>query len=138
MIFETTDIMRRTFLWIVALVLSAQMSWAVNQAYYESLDNKSDAQLRQALTVLLYSKHTKFDKYNWDFPFDYDSEGYVWDIYTRDCQMRSNIGTGSTCCCDGINREHVVCQSTFGQVASENKIPQYSAQTLRAGDCSRS
>ena len=126
MIFETTDIMRRTFLWIVALVLSAQMSWAVNQAYYESLDNKSDAQLRQALTVLLYSKHTKFDKYNWDFPFDYDSEGYVWDIYTRDCQMRSNIGTGSTCCCDGINREHVVCQSTFGQGASENKIPQYS------------
>ena len=118
--------MRRFFLLIFALVVAAQMSWGVNQAYYESLNGKSDAQLRQALTVLMYTKHTMFDRYNWDFPFDYDSEGYVWDIYTRDCQMRSDIGTGNTCCCDGVNREHVVCQSTFGQSASEDKIPQYS------------
>ncbi len=126
MIFETTDIMRRTFLWIVALVLSAQMSWAIDQTYYSSLEGKKDANLRQALTVLLYTNHTKFDKYNWDFPFDYDSNGYVWDIYTRDCQMPSDIGTGNTCCCDGVNREHVVCQSTFGQGDSKDKIPQYS------------
>lgn len=117
--------MRKYFL-AFALVLVAQFGWGVDNTYYASLENKSDAELRQALTVLLYTNHTKFDKYNWDFPFDYDNSGYVWDIYTNGCQMTTSIGTTNTCCCDGVNREHVVCQSTFGQSDSKDKIPQYS------------
>ena len=107
-------------------------SWAVDASYYSSLNNKKDGDLRSALTQLLYNKHTLFDKYgasgtaNWDFPFDYDSNGYVWDIYTSGCQMTKTIGSGNTCCCDGLNREHIVCQSSFGGSGNEDKIPQYS------------
>lgn len=99
--------------------------------YYQSLVGKKDAALRSALTYLLYSKHTLFDKYgssgtaNWDFPFDYDENGYVWDIYTKDCNMTKDQGSTSSCCCTGLNREHLVCQSTFGGSSNMDKIPQY-------------
>lgn len=106
---------------------------AVDDTYYSSLNNKKDSELRQALSQLLYNHHIYYDKYdgsasgteNWDFPFDYDNNGYVWDIYTHDCNMPSTIGSGQSCCCDGLNREHLVCQSTFGGSANKDKVPQY-------------
>ena len=103
----------------------------IEEDYYQSLVGKKDAALRSALTYLLYSKHTLFDKYgssgtaNWDFPFDYDENGYVWDIYTKDCNMTKDQGSTSSCCCTGLNREHLVCQSTFGGSSNMDKIPQY-------------
>lgn len=105
----------------------------VSADYYNSLDGKKDGELRSALTVLLFNHHIYYDKYdgavsgteNWDFPFDYDSDGYVWDIYTQNCQMRSDIGSTQSCCCSGLNREHLVCQSTFGGSGNKDKVPQY-------------
>lgn len=102
-------------------------SWAVDKSYYSSLNGKSGSNLRSALTVLLYQKHTKFSKYDWDFPYDYDSSGNMLDIYSN-CGFNSNNSYTSDykCCCDAINREHVICQSSFGGSGSKDKIPQYS------------
>lgn len=112
---------------VLVSILITLPSLAVDDTYYSSLNNKKDSELRSALTQLLYNHHTLFSKYDWSFPFDYDSNNYVWDIYTNNCQMTSNIGTGNTCCCDGINREHVVCQSTFDpDDKAKDKRPQYS------------
>ena len=105
----------------------------VSQAYYASLNSKSGSSLRSALTVLLYNHHIYYDKYdgassgteNWDFPFDYDSNGYVWDIYTKGCDMTNTTGSTASCCCSGLNREHLVCQSTFGGSENKDKVPQY-------------
>ena len=108
--------------------------WGVDATYYSSLDGKSGDQLRSALTQLLFNHHIYYDKYdgddsgteNWDFPFDYDPiTGYVWDIYTNGCNMPSNIGSSGTCCCSGLNREHLVCQSTFGGSGNKDKVPEY-------------
>ena len=100
---------------------------AVDKSYYNSLDGKSGTALREALTELLYTKHTTFVSYNWDFPYDYDNEGNMLDIYSS-CGYNShnNYPTSYKCCCDAVNREHVVCQSSFGGSANNGKVPQYS------------
>ena len=117
--------MRKIFLCILlCLAFSVQ---AVNQSYYSSLNGKSDDALRAALTELLYTKHTTFVKYNWDFPYDYDSDGDMLDIYSSCGYNNHNTyPTSYKCCCDAVNREHVVCQSNFGGNDSKDKIPQYS------------
>ena len=99
----------------------------MDASYYSSLNGKKDSELRSALTVLLYNKHTLFSKYDWDFPYDYDSSGNLLDIYS-DCGFNSNNTYTSDykCCCDAINREHVICQSNFGGSGNKDKIPQYS------------
>ena len=112
----------------IALVVGGLLpARAVDAAYYSSLNGKSDSQLRSALTQLLYNKHTLFSKYDWDFPYDYDNSGNMLDIYS-DCGFNSNNSYTSDykCCCDAINREHVVCQSNFGGSGNKDKIPQYS------------
>lgn len=95
--------------------------FAVEKSYYNSLDGKSGSALREAMTTLLYNKHTTGLGYNWVFDgIDWDSEGNVYDIYS-DCGHTKNDETSSyKCCCDAINREHVVPQSTF-----ESQYPQY-------------
>ena len=119
---------------IAVLACSILPLWGVDASYYSSLNNKNGDQLRAALTQLLYNHHIYYDKYdgdasgseNWDFPFDIDpNTGYVWDIYTKDCNMPANIGSGQSCCCSGLNREHLVCQSTFGGSGNKDKVPQY-------------
>lgn len=117
--------MRKIFLCILlCLAFSVQ---AVNQSYYSSLNGKSDDALRAALTELLYTKHTTFVKYNWEFPYDYDSDGNMLDIYSSCGYNNHNTyPTSYKCCCDAVNREHVVCQSNFGGNDSNGKIPQYS------------
>ena len=110
----------------ISIVFASTLG-AVNRSYYSSLDGKKDDALRAALTELLYTKHTIFVKYNWDFPYDYDSDGNMLDIYSS-CGYNSHntYPTSYKCCCDAINREHVVCQSNFGGSDSKDKIPQYS------------
>lgn len=100
---------------------------AVDALYYSSLNGKSNNELRSALTLLLYNKHTLFSKYDWDFPYDYDASGNMLDIYS-DCGFNNNNTYTSDykCCCDAVNREHVICQSNFGGSDSKDKIPQYS------------
>ena len=108
----------------LGLALSLQ---AVNQSYYSSLNGKKDSELRSALTELLYTKHTTFISYNWSFPYDYDSQGNMLDIYSS-CGYKSQNTYPSSykCCCDAVNREHVVCQSNFGGADNNGKVPQYS------------
>jgi len=117
--------MKKVFLFLVLIVaVSAQ---AVNQSYYSSLNGKKDDELREALTELLYTKHTKFVSYNWDFPYDYDSDGNMLDIYSSCGYNNHNTYPSSyKCCCDAVNREHVVCQSNFGGSDNNGKVPQYS------------
>lgn len=95
--------------------------YAINSSYYSSIDGKKDSGLREALTTLLYNNHTKGLSYDWDFDgIDWDNSGNVYDIYS-DCGHKKTDATGSyKCCCDAINREHVVPQSTF-----DSKYPQY-------------
>ena len=102
-------------------------SWAVDASYYSSLNGKKDSELRSALTQLLYNKHTLFSKYNWAFPMDLDDSGNVIDIYTTGCGFTNSSEHTYKCCCDGLNREHVVCQSTFDpDDKAEDNRPQYS------------
>ncbi|MBP5476633.1 MAG: endonuclease, partial [Paludibacteraceae bacterium] len=105
----------------------ALTAFAVNQSYYSSLDGKSGDLLRAALTELLYTKHTTFVSYNWDFPYDYDSNGNMLDIYSSCGYNNHNTyPTSYKCCCDAVNREHVICQSSFGGSTNNGKVPQYS------------
>ena len=102
-------------------------SWAVDASYYSSLNGKKDSELRSALTQLLYNKHTLFSKYNWAFPMDLDDSGNVIDIYTTGCGFTNSSEHTYKCCCDGLNREHVVCQSTFDpDDQAQDKRPQFS------------
>ena len=118
----------------VPFLFIVSSAFAVDASYYSSLNGKKDSELRSALTVLLYNHHIYYDKYdgstsgteNWDFPFDYDpNTGYVWDIYTTGCNAPANIGSSGSCCCTGLNREHLVCQSTFGGSDNKDKVPEY-------------
>lgn len=95
--------------------------YAINSSYYSSIDGKKDSGLREALTTLLYNNHTKGLSYDWDFDgIDWDNSGNVYDIYS-DCGHKKTDATSPyQCCCDAINREHVVPQSTF-----DSKYPQY-------------
>ncbi len=95
--------------------------YAINSTYYSSIDGKKDSGLREALTTLLYNNHTTGLSYDWTFDgIDWDNSGNVYDIYS-DCGHKKTDATSSyQCCCDAINREHVVPQSTF-----ESKYPQY-------------
>ena len=125
--FEYISIMSyKHFFLTIALGLALTMQ-AVNQSYYSSLNGKSDDALREALTQLLYEKHTTFVSYNWDFPYDYDSNGNMLDIYSSCGYNNHNTyPTSYKCCCDAVNREHVVCQSNFGGSSNNGKVPQYS------------
>ena len=121
--------MKKVFLSILLLsALGAQVVWAdVTASYYSSLNGLKDDALREALTELLYTKHTQFVSYNWDFPYDYDSDGNMLDIYSSCGYNNHNTYPSSyKCCCDAVNREHVVCQSNFGGSSNNGKVPQYS------------
>ncbi len=115
----------KTSKYILALVFTVWCAlgnlYAINSTYYSSIDGKQDSGLREALTTLVYDKHTTGLSYDWVFDgIDWDSNGNVYDIYS-DCGHKKTDETGSyKCCCDAINREHIVPQSTFG-----SKYPQY-------------
>lgn len=114
----------KTNKYILALALTLCCAvgnlYAVDKSYYNSLDGKSGTALREAMTSLLYDKHTTGLGYNWVFDgIDWDSDGNVYDIYS-DCGHTKNDATDQyKCCCDAINREHVVPQSLFGKSAPQ-------------------
>lgn len=114
----------KTSKYILALVFTVWCAlgnlYAINSTYYSSIDGKKDSGLREALTTLVYNKHTTGLSYDWTFDgIDWDSNGNVYDIYS-DCGHKKTDETGSyKCCCDAINREHIVPQSLFS-----DKTPQ--------------
>lgn len=104
---------------IIPCLLLAQFIAAVNESYYASLNGKKDAALREAITALAYSKHTKDVGYNWKFENIDIVNGVVLDIYsTCDWTPGPKSSGGDQCgtygvICDCYNREHTVPQSFF-------------------------
>lgn len=104
-----------------ALALAyAPLAFAVDASYYSSLEGKSGSELREAITALVYSKHNDNGSYDWTFTgIDYDTDGTtLLDIYST-CGHTSSSAHDYKCCCDGINREHVVPQSFFGSTGKQ-------------------
>ena len=122
--------MRRHFLFLFALLLSAQFCWAVDQSYYSSyINNKSGSDLftgvhnvaKKNYSSLSYSglwtAYATTDVY----PSGHAYAGKIWDMYggckftysTNQCGSYSDE-------CDCYNREHSIPKSWFGGSESEN------------------
>ena len=113
----------KTIKYILALALCCVLgnTYAVNKEYYSSINGKKDSELRAALTALVYNNHTFGLAYDWEFNgIDWDSDGNVYDIYSNCGHTKNDATDQYKCCCDAINREHIVPQSTFS-----SKYPQY-------------
>ena len=105
--------MKKSIIVLLAALVTIN-TWAVDVAYYNSLDGKSASSLREAVTTLTYSKHTTAMGYNWTFDNIDVVNGVVLDMYsTCDWTVGSDqCGTYSGIC-DCYNREHTVPQSLF-------------------------
>ncbi len=110
----------KTALFGAFAIAFAQLSFAVDATYYSSLDGKSGSDLREAITTLVYNKHNNNGSYDWYFTgMDYDTDGKtLLDIYST-CGHTSSSEHTYKCCCDGINREHVVPQSLFNSTGKQ-------------------
>lgn len=113
--------MKKIFTSLLALTLFAQVVFAVDATYYSSLDGKKDSELREAITALVYTKHTTDAGYNWSFTNIDIVNGVLLDMYST-CGW--NVGpksSGGDQCgnvgniCDCYNREHTVPQSLFNE-----------------------
>lgn len=98
----------------MALILAAQLIWAVDETYYSSLNNKKDEALRTAITSLVYTHHTTALGYNWNFA-DMDIVNHeVLDMYSTCSWSESTDQCGTySGVCGCYNREHTVPQSLF-------------------------
>lgn len=110
--------MRKHFLLSLTLFYCIAL-WAIDASYYSSLNGKKDAALREAITALVYQKHTTAVGYTWDFDDIDVVDGVVLDMYSTCSWTSSQQGRNYSGICDGYNREHVVPQSLF-----EEKSPQ--------------
>lgn len=110
----------KTALFGALAIAFAQLSFAVDATYYSSLDGKSGSDLREAITNLVYNKHNDNGSYDWYFTgIDYDADGKtLLDIYST-CGHTSSSDHSYKCCCDGINREHIIPQSLFGSTGKQ-------------------
>lgn len=100
----------------LALTCAFNTVFAVNKAYYTSVNGKQDSQLREALTTLVYSKHTTNVGYTWDFDDIDIVGGEVQDMYSSCAWTASTDKCGGySGICDCYNREHVVPQSLFNE-----------------------
>ena len=109
----------------LALVLVAQISWAIDQSYYSSIENTKGSTLRDNLYTItavgpqnmsyakLWSAYYTTDVYPKD---SVGKAGKIWDMYSNvlftpgsgQCGKYSNVG-------DCYNREHSVPKSWFGE-----------------------
>ena len=83
--------------------------------YYKSLDGKSGSTLREAITSLIYTKHTTQMAYNWIFDDIDIVDGVVLDMYSTCSWTSAQQGKSYSGICDGYNREHTVPQSFFNE-----------------------
>lgn len=107
--------MKKT-VFLIALVLAAQVIWAVDESYYSSLNDKKDGVLRTAITSLVYTHHTTALGYNWNFA-DMDIVGNeVLDMYSTCSWTETTDQCGNySGVCGCYNREHTVPQSLFSE-----------------------
>lgn len=115
--------MRKHFLTILALVLVAQMGWAVDpstdlQTYYAGADGKSGEAIRSALYDKINSHTTvSYDnlKYLFKWTDTYNNAGAVIDDIYSECDPAY---TESWCSGDcGYNREHSLPKSWFNEAS---------------------
>lgn len=117
--------MQKHFLSLLALILVAQMSLAINQSYYATIDNTKGTTLRDNLYTItasgpqgmsyngLWSAYYTTDVYPSD---SVGKAGKIWDMYSnvlftpgsKQCGNYSKVG-------DCYNREHSVPKSWFGE-----------------------
>ena len=101
---------------IFAILFVTQVTFAVDANYYSSLNGKKDSELREAITALIYTKHTTDVGYNWSFNNVDIVNGVVLDMYsTCDWTVGSDQCGNYSGVCDCYNREHTVPQSLFSQ-----------------------
>lgn len=121
--------MRKHFLSLFALLISAQFTFAVSQSDYSSINNTSGTTLRNNLYTItstgptgmsydgLWTAYKTTDVY----PTGHAKAGKIWDMYsdctftysTDQCGNYSNV-------CDCYNREHSLPKSWFN-----DKTPAY-------------
>ena len=114
--------MRRHFLFLFALCILAQFTWAVNQSYYNSIANTKEATLRDNLTTITsagpsgmsYTKLWTAYKTTDVYPTGHASAGKIWDMYAGCAFTYSNDQCGNySGICDCYNREHSLPASWF-------------------------
>ena len=103
----------------LALTCAGGNLFAVTSSYYSSLEGKSGTALREALTTLLYTKHTTDLGYNWTFEGIDIVDGGVLDMYSTCTWTSAQQGKNYSDICDAYNREHVVPQSVFNEAAPQ-------------------
>lgn len=107
--------MKKSIIVLLAALVTINI-WAVDVAYYNSLNGKSGSTLREAVTALTYSKHTTAMGYNWTFDNIDIVNGVVLDMYsTCDWTVTSDQCGNYSGICDCYNREHTVPQSLFNK-----------------------
>lgn len=108
--------MKKIFTITIALLIVAQILQAVDASYYSSLNGKKGSELREAITALVYSKHTTDPGYNWQFNNIDIVNGVVLDMYsTCDWTPTSDQCGNYSGVCDCYNREHTVPQNLFNE-----------------------
>jgi len=117
--------MRKRLFFFCALFLFAQSSWAIDQSYYSTINNKSGSTLRDNLYTITCAGPTGmsydglWDAYKTSDVYPADSvgkAGKIWDMYSnvlwtpgqKKCGNYSNVGS-----C--YNREHSVPKSWFNE-----------------------
>ena len=107
------------FALVIALSCAIGNLFAVDKSYYSSLDGKSGSALREALTNIVYTHHTTDVGYDWTFDGIDVVNGEVLDMYSSCTWSSSQQGKSYSGICDAYNREHVVPQSLFNEVAPQ-------------------
>lgn len=119
--------MKNVFFTLLALIVSAQVAWAIDQSYYVTIDNTQGSTLRDNLYTIAASgpKNMSYDKlwtayYTTDvYPADsVGKAGKIWDMYSNvlytpgdgQCGNYGNVG-------DCYNREHSLPKSWFNEKA---------------------
>lgn len=117
--------MRKHFFSLFVLCILAQFSWAVDQSYYSSINNKQGSTLRDNLYTITCAGPTGmsydglWEAYKTSDVYPADSvgkAGKIWDMYSnvlwtpgqKQCGNYSNVGS-----C--YNREHSVPKSWFNE-----------------------
>ncbi len=117
--------MRKHLFFLCACFLLAQSSWAIDQSYYSTINNKSGSTLRDNLYTITCAGPTGmsydglWDAYKTSDVYPADSvgkAGKIWDMYSnvlwtpgqKQCGNYSNVGS-----C--YNREHSVPKSWFNE-----------------------
>lgn len=116
---------------LIIILLSAQLSWAVDTSYYSSLDGTSGTTLWSAVHTVAKTGYSSLSYSGlWTaygttdlYPAGHEKAGKIWDLYSY-CTSYTlgtdqDSGSGST---EGTvyNREHSIPKSWFGGSTSNN------------------